>query len=233
MIGKAVLLGSVTLSTALYVGGDAAVQPLERNTAPPGASQADLVERVRALGERLAEHEARSERLLDEAMARAERAEARAASLVAELDECWIAAEQRHDRNCSPSRASIVRYRRLKDEGDADRAERLLDQMVQQIGRGNDDLNGYTWSLLTGNERIEGRDELAFDLARRMQSRPNQLSHYMIDTIALAYYRVGRVEEAIELQREAIARGGERADYLQRLRQYEGAPASLGQLAGR
>ena len=65
-------------------------------------------------------------------------------------------------------------------------------------------------------------DEAALGLADRMLQSGRKLSHQQLDTVALAKFRNGQIQEAIDLQRTAISKSNSK-DYRNRLAQYEAA----------
>lgn len=193
----------------------------------PAAGSQDGVARIRAafrkLDRRLATMTADMEARIARAQERAEAAERRTGELEREVDALWEQRETSRDRDCTPSRARIARWQRLHRRGDEERAGAALDRMVATIGRSDDSLNNFAWELLTDGDYRGRHDALALALAEQLQRRARRLTHYMMDTVALAKFRAGEIESAIRLQREAIRRGGNDRGYRDRLRQYESA----------
>ena len=64
-------------------------------------------------------------------------------------------------------------------------------------------------------------------MAQRMERRPDRLRANHLDTVALAYFLNGKVDQAVELQQKAIAKGGSGDDFRRRLRTYEAAQQAL------
>lgn len=88
-------------------------------------------------------------------------------------------------------------------------------------------INNLAWALLT-DQRYQGEYE---SLAMRLAERACELSQYqnwaLLDTLALARFRAGRIAEAIELQEQAIGRrGGDDPDLRETLQRYQSAARS-------
>lgn len=190
------------------------------------AAAEELEERIEALEE---EFEQRIEALEEQIE---ERFEARMES----FEQSWEAEHDDgdSDRNCTPSRASgrrdctpsrslISRFQRAHEQGDRRRARRAVEQIMEQHGRNLSSLNSLAWELLTDDDHAGRHDDLAMALAERMLAQREHLNHYMKDTVALALFRAGEVRQAVDLQREAIAEGGNDSDYRRRLATYEQA----------
>jgi hypothetical protein len=109
----------------------------------------------------------------------------------------------------------------LRCQEDPARAKQVLDDYL-----GDDEhasLNNDCWYLMTELATMGRYDWFAAGLAGRMLEQRDALQSHEFDTVALAMFLVGRVEEAIALQQQAIAMGGAGADYQQRLRRYQSA----------
>jgi len=143
------------------------------------------------------------------------------------LDRC---VEPRRDNNsCSQSRsrALMSHYQWLKEQGHATRAAGALTKIADQVGDDVNRLNGAAWELMTDKATAGKFDELALALAERMATHSEQLNHRYLDTMALAHFLNGGIDRAIELQQQAIERGGNDDDYRRRLRTYEAARAAV------
>ena len=148
----------------------------------------------------------------------------RVADLERQLEECMdfiMAGTERHS-GCKPSRRMMTHYMWLKNNGHGERAQGALDRVVAQVGSKNSSLNRAAWYLMTEKDTAGQYDELALALAERMQGNGG-MDHREMDTVALAKFLNGRTEEAIELQKKAIKKGGKSGDYCRRLRTYEAA----------
>ena len=91
----------------------------------------------------------------------------------------------------------------LVQAGDPEAAAHLAERMVATVDDAKG-LNNIAWALLT-EERYAGDYD---DVARSISQRSNELSHnsnwYFLDTLALAEFRTGHVEEAVELQTRVV-----------------------------
>ncbi len=238
MLIKATLLGICVASTPLYFA--ASQNPEEQDpardaeavpavhTPQPGdvdslrAEHAAHVERLEA---RHAEEIEQLRAALDAAIRRAERCENRGHELSTQLDECmdFLLVPRTHRSGCRPSRSLMVHYQWMRKNGHDDKANIALKRVVQQYGQDNRHLNSLAWNLMTDEDTSGKFDELALAVAQRMQKSPKPLSHRQLDTVALAKFLNGYVDEAIALQRRAIQNGGKGDDYRRRLRTYEAA----------
>jgi hypothetical protein len=68
-------------------------------------------------------------------------------------------------------------------------------------------------------------DALALAICERMLEHKENLDSFEYDTVALAMFLNGRVQEAVELQKTALEKGGgsDPDAYRERLRRYEAA----------
>ena len=82
-------------------------------------------------------------------------------------------------------------------------------------------MNSLAWNLMTDKETAGQYDRLAMAVAKRMQKR-GSLKHQYTDTVALANFLNGQVDEAIALQKRAVTKN-DSDDYRRRLRTYEAA----------
>jgi HAMP domain-containing protein len=145
--------------------------------------------------------------------------------LDAALDRLEAEQQPQRERNCSPSRgrALMSHYQWLRNQGHQERAHGTLLTVVEQIGDNQSRLNGVAWDLMTDKETAGQFDEVALAIARRMEQQGESMAHQHLDTAALAHFLNGEVQRAIDLQRQAIAKGGRSDDYRRRLRTYEAA----------
>lgn len=70
-------------------------------------------------------------------------------------------------------------------------------------------LNNFAWALLTEEQYAGQYAELALKCAQRSNERTAFGNWAYLDTLALAKFQTGRLEEAVDLQRKAIALAGE------------------------
>ena len=114
------------------------------------------------------------------------------------------------------------RFKVLHDlAGKPREADAIADQLLDGIS--SSELNNWVWYLLTRRPDAEHFDALALRGARRML-KMESIEYNEYDTIALALFRAGYVQEAIDNQRTAIANGGKGdPDYHHRMKLYENA----------
>jgi len=110
--------------------------------------------------------------------------------------------------------------------GDLSAARELARVHAKQLGQDAVALNDLAWALLT-EERFGGAlDDVALTVSRRSNELDAHSSWALLDTLALAEFRGGDVERAVELQRKAVelARdSGREAEVLAPLERYEKA----------
>jgi hypothetical protein len=88
-------------------------------------------------------------------------------------------------------------------------------------------INNDCWYLMTELPTMGRFDWFAAALAERMLEQRDAMDYFEFDTVALAMFLVGRVEEAVELQGTAISKGGkDNAEYAERLRRYQARPGA-------
>ena len=96
-------------------------------------------------------------------------------------------------------------------------------------------LNGLASFLLTSATPGPDTVQEAYDLSVEANELSSQANPIHLDTLALAVYRLGRVEEAVSIQRSAISflEGGSKdsAEYQERLAEYERAAGNVTQLS--
>ncbi len=214
MLIKATLLGVLIASTPLYLvsmQGPQDGEPAPDDGTPTLAPADDLRPELELLR---GEH-ADALRELDAERARADR-------LQAQLEHCMDFLLQTRERrsSCRPSRRMMTHYQWMRQNGHDAHAQKALAHVVEQLGDDNNRLNRAAWHLMTDEETAGQYDELALALAERMQQNSG-LDHRMLDTVALARFLNGHVDEAIALQKQAIEEGGRSDDYRRRLRTYE------------
>ena len=116
----------------------------------------------------------------------------------------------------------LVKYRVLHDLlGQEKKARELGKRIAQRVDASN--LNDWLWYLMTRRESAGKYRALALQTARRLEQLTD-LGFHEYDTIALALYRNGLIEEAAEYQDSALNRGGASdPDYRRRKKKYEKA----------
>ncbi len=89
-------------------------------------------------------------------------------------------------------------------------------------------LNSFAWRLLT-EEPFKGRmNLLALEAVNVMRNLENWQNYWRLDTLALALYENGELDEAVRIQEEALAscEPGSQGRYAQRLERYRMAAAA-------
>ncbi len=118
-----------------------------------------------------------------------------------------------------------IKYRILRvGMGDSQAARKIGEQIIRPMQNNNSSLNTFAWDLLT-EEPDKGKfSDLALIATDTMEENGQAITYYMLDTIALAKFENGFIDEAIDFQRRAIAGGGSGdADYLRRMKMYKAA----------
>ncbi len=91
----------------------------------------------------------------------------------------------------------------LAGNGDRDAAADLADQMVATV-KDATALNNLAWAFLT-EKRYGGQlDDVALTLSRRSNELSDYSNWYNLDTLALAEFRAGNAEKAVELQTKVL-----------------------------
>lgn len=116
--------------------------------------------------------------------------------------------------------------------GDADAAAKLMhdyrEQNVSSYGLNND-----AWYLMVRPLSMGRFDTLALAQCEEMlRVEGAGIDFNSQDTCALAFFRNGRVDRAVELQKEVVRVAGGNAAYLGRLRRYEATPPIRGTRPG-
>ena len=95
------------------------------------------------------------------------------------------------------------------------------------IEQGGDDaraLNRLAWALLTEEEYAGQHNKLALEMAEKACALTNYRNWAILDTLALAKFETGDVDQAIELQTKVITLGGgDDKDVEERLARYQAA----------
>ncbi|MBK8978023.1 MAG: hypothetical protein IPM29_19125 [Planctomycetes bacterium] len=109
--------------------------------------------------------------------------------------------------------------------GDVEAAGSIGRELIAAIGPDAQALNSWAWALLTREPYTGHYAELALAAARAMQDDPDWRTYWRVDTLALACFENGLVDEAIRLQREAVdgADPSAAVRYRERLERYEAA----------
>lgn len=232
MLTKAILCGIALASTPFVVIGstqDPKDSPAAREFAPAGPELRDDTAPAVATDGKDAQIE-RLEAELAQLRERVAQAQAQVQALGGQVDEAMdllvdSTNERRH--HCSPSRRLLTYHKFMQKNGHGERAEKIVDRLVKEHNNDNNALNAFAWNLMTEKNTVGQFDGLALSIAERMQKN-RHLDHQQLDTVALAKFLNGKVEEAIALQRRAIEQEGDSHDYRRRLRTYETALAMAG-----
>lgn len=92
-------------------------------------------------------------------------------------------------------------------------------------------LNAYAWELLTSKDVKLQDPQAALPLARKAASFTEEKNSAILDTLGLALFRNGKVQEALETQKKAVALlprnypPAQRKEYEDRLKEFEAALA--------
>ena len=110
--------------------------------------------------------------------------------------------------------------------GDAAAAQAVFAEYVERLQL-RVSINNDCWYFLTELASMGRYDVFAAALADRMLEQKDAMDYFEFDTAALAMFRVGRLADAVELQEQAIEKGGkDDADYRERLARYKAAMAA-------
>lgn len=116
-----------------------------------------------------------------------------------------------------------ARHKVLKRCGEDEAAEKLMDEYrAKNLGSG---LNNDAWYLIVQPQTMGRFDTLALAQCEQMQ-RVEKLDFGSMDTVALAHFVNGKVDEAIELQTTAAQQSQNNPIYLARLRRYQETKAA-------
>jgi hypothetical protein len=108
---------------------------------------------------------------------------------------------------------------------DRELQRQLLDEYLKDT-EARVTINNDCWYLLTELPTMGRYDAFAAGLAERMLEQREAMEYFEFDTAALAMFLCGRVDDAIELQQQAIEKGGKgNPEYVERLQRYQQAKA--------
>ncbi len=119
----------------------------------------------------------------------------------------------------------VSKFKSIAAGGDGNETASYAEDVFRQLRNDAKALNNLAWELLTEGEYKGQFNEFALRLAERSNELSDYASWYFMDTLALAKFKAGQIEEAIKLQKKVIQMSkGEAADELKgRLAQYEAA----------
>ena len=109
-------------------------------------------------------------------------------------------------------------------ERDPQSAHDVGRKIIASMGNNNGTLNSFAWDLLTEHTYKGKYSSLALIATDQMEKNGQAITYYMLDTIALAKFENGLIDEAIDFQSRAIAGGGRGdAEYHLRMEMYKKA----------
>ena len=89
-------------------------------------------------------------------------------------------------------------------------------------------MNNFAWDLLTNEHYHNQFDAHALRLAQKACEQTEYKSWELLDTQALASYRAGQIDSAIEFQKKAVAlQGGDNDELNESLARYEASKNGL------
>ncbi len=236
---KNVVLLTLTLasSTLLIAAVNSGQQPQDE---PKGQVQAQAVtlpkaeatqelEKLRRECEQLRAMATSAEQATDKARSAAADARRQGTRLEAELGEALDRIAHQsitmlssgHSSSCRPSRSLLTNYQWMQTRGHEKRAAKILTKVIDRYGKSTSSLNSLAWDLMSRKECTGKFNEAALALAERMQKR-GRLRHNQLDTVALAMFLNGRIDEAATIQKLAVKESSS-SEYRRRLMVYEAA----------
>ena len=127
------------------------------------------------------------------------------------------------DANASPE-LTMVKFQVLAfGKKDIEAATKIGGEIVKLMQSDVQSLNEFTWNLLTADESKGRFTALARTAAEAMTKCDGWEEAAYMDTVALAWFENGKIDEAIELQKKAIDKGGQDPEYAERLERYQKA----------
>jgi hypothetical protein len=126
---------------------------------------------------------------------------------------------------------TAVRHKVLVRCGDLEAAEKLMVEYRKNANAGG--LNNDAWYMMVRPESLGRFDTFALAQCEEMRRQEGaRLSYNSKDTVALALFLNGKVEEAVELQTVAAAAGGNAARYVGRLTRFQAVLAEQAKKKG-
>ncbi|MFO0839891.1 MAG: tetratricopeptide repeat protein [Phycisphaerae bacterium] len=114
-------------------------------------------------------------------------------------------------------------------KGDNEEARAAADLLFQAIAENATELNNFAWELLTQDHYGDAYVDLAHRFALRSNELTKQKNWAFLDTLALAEFKRGKVDRAVDLQKKALelcTRADSRDELRKRLSEYEDAAES-------
>ncbi|MCG3128763.1 MAG: hypothetical protein CHACPFDD_03654 [Phycisphaerae bacterium] len=121
-----------------------------------------------------------------------------------------------------PADRILAKFNKLAAKGDPDAALKLADKLAESLWNDAPRLNELAWRMLTEDEYGDAYTDLALRLSTRSNELTGLSDWMLVDTLALARFKSGDIEEAIRLERKAVelcgsgARCSEARDALKR-----------------
>ncbi len=101
-------------------------------------------------------------------------------------------------------------------------ALKLGERIAKSISDNPRELNNFAWDLLTNEHYSNQFDAHALHLAQQACEQTDHKNWAFLDTLALAKYRAGQIDSAIEFQKKAVAlQGGDNDELNESLVRYE------------
>ncbi|MCH8054286.1 MAG: hypothetical protein IH895_09510, partial [Planctomycetes bacterium] len=115
-----------------------------------------------------------------------------------------------------------------RDPANREAALKLGESFAKSISDNPRELNNFAWDLLTNDHYRNQFDALALRLAQQACEQTDYKSWALLDTLALASYRAGQIDSAIEFQKKAVAlQGGDNDELNESLARYEAGKNGL------
>jgi hypothetical protein len=125
-----------------------------------------------------------------------------------------------------------ARHKVLQRCGDLEAAEKLMTE-YRVSGFQNDSLNNDAWYMITRPDTVGRFDPFALAQCEEMQRQAGQgLDFGSKDTVALALFVNGKIDEAVELQTEATKESNREPVYVGRLTRFQAVAAERAKQKG-
>lgn len=149
------------------------------------------------------------------------------ANAAAHRDLATLAVDAAERLQAPPRLVTAARYGiAVRCAQDREAQQRLLDDYLKDT-EARVSINNDCWYFLTELPTMGRFDVFAAGLAERMLEQREAMDYFEFDTAALAMFLAGRVDDAIELQQQAIEKGGKgNPEYGERLQRYQQAKAA-------
>jgi len=140
------------------------------------------------------------------------------------------AAEAKAPKPGGDLESMVEEFDLLAEAGNCGAAAQLADGMVRKV-KDPKGLNNFAWALLTEERYGRRYDDVALTVSRRSNELSDFSNWYYLDTLALAEFRAGNVQEAVDLQTRVIelSRGeGDQSELRESLDRYRAELDELG-----